>query len=43
MAGRRSEARNEECLMDFAPSPDQLAIRDAVRDFARKEIAPGYL
>ena len=29
--------------MDFAPSPDQLAIRDVVRDFARKEIAPGYL
>lgn len=29
--------------MDFSPSEDQAALREAVRSFARKEIAPGYL
>lgn len=29
-----------DCFMDFELNQDQLAIRDMVRDFARKEIAP---
>lgn len=29
--------------MDFALSADQVAVRDAVRAFARAELAPGYL
>ncbi|MEJ2582590.1 MAG: acyl-CoA dehydrogenase family protein, partial [Acidobacteriota bacterium] len=29
--------------MDFELSQDQQAIRDMVRDFARKEIAPNAL
>lgn len=29
--------------MDFGMSEDQLAVRDAVRGFARVELAPGYL
>lgn len=29
--------------MDFSPTEEQAALRDAVRSFARKEIAPGYL
>ncbi|MBX6769420.1 MAG: acyl-CoA dehydrogenase family protein, partial [Actinomadura rubrobrunea] len=29
--------------MDFGLTEDQTALRDAVRELARKEIAPGYL
>lgn len=29
--------------MDFAPTDDQLAVRDAVRRFGRRDLAPGYL
>src|SRR4051812_50144202 len=29
--------------MDFGLDPDQLAVRDSVRKFARAELAPGYL
>ena len=29
--------------MDFGLSPDQIELRDAVRQMARRELAPGYL